>query len=79
MIDTDKYEKDTRWLIEQFTHAEMADEMSLLIAEVKRLRELLKGIIAEVKRLRELLKDIADSSSANADYIKERIKEEVIE
>jgi len=39
MIDTDKYEKTKRWLKEQFTHAEMADEMLLLIAEVKQLRE----------------------------------------
>ena len=41
--------------------------------------ELQSDLLKEVKRLRELLKDIAASTSANADYIKERIKEEVIE
>ena len=39
MIDTDKY-KGTNWdLRGQFTHTEMADEVLLLLAEVKRLRE----------------------------------------
>ena len=39
MIDTDKYE-GTNWdLRGQFTHTEMADEVLLLLAEVKRLRE----------------------------------------
>jgi hypothetical protein len=41
MIDTDKY-KETNWdLRGQFTHTEMADEVLLLLAEVRRLR---KGI-----------------------------------
>ena len=40
MIDTDKYE-GTNWdLRGQFTHTEMADEVLLLLAEVKRLRRL---------------------------------------
>ena len=47
MIDTDKYEKTKRWLKEQFTYAEMADEMLLLIAEVKRLREDYKRVRAK--------------------------------
>ena len=39
MIDIDKYE-GTNWdLRGQFTHTEMADEVLLLLAEVKRLRE----------------------------------------
>ena len=39
MIDTEKYE-GTNWdLRGQFTHTEMADEVLLLLAEVKRLRE----------------------------------------
>ena len=39
MIDTDKYE-GTNWdLRGQFTDTEMADEVLLLLAEVKRLRE----------------------------------------
>ena len=63
MIDTDKYEKTKRWLKEQFTYAEMADEMLLLIAEVK--------------RLRQLIKDIGDSSKGNDEYIQARIKEEL--
>jgi hypothetical protein len=38
MIDTDKYE-GTNWdLRGQFTHTEMADEVLLLLAEVKRLK-----------------------------------------
>ena len=38
MIDADKYE-GTNWNLRgQFTHAEMADEVLLLLAEVKRLR-----------------------------------------
>jgi len=38
-IDTDKYE-GTNWdLRGQFTHTEMADEVLLLLAEVKRLRK----------------------------------------
>jgi|TARA_B100000085_G_C18188077_1_gene368394 hypothetical protein len=40
MIDTDKYE-GTNWdLRGQFTHTEMADEVLLLVAEVKRLRKI---------------------------------------
>ena len=39
MIDTDKY-KGSNWdLRGQFTHTEMADEVLLLLAEVKRLRK----------------------------------------
>lgn len=60
MIDTSKYE-ETNWdLRGQFTHTEMADEVLLLLAEVKRLREVAynKDIQVgesdrEVKRLRE--------------------------
>jgi hypothetical protein len=38
MIDTDEYE-GTNWdLRGQFTHTEMADEVLLLLAEVKRLK-----------------------------------------
>ena len=41
MIDTDKYE-GTNWdLRGQFTHTEMADEVLRLLAEVKRLREVM--------------------------------------
>lgn len=41
MIDTDKYE-GTNWNLRgQFTHTEMADEVLLLLAEVKRLRQVI--------------------------------------
>tara|TARA_R110002012_G_scaffold58404_4_gene151543 strand:+ start:2223 stop:2429 length:207 start_codon:yes stop_codon:yes gene_type:complete len=68
MIDADKYE-------EAFKEYPVSDYWP----QVKRIQGHGMDLLAEVKRLRELLKDIADSSSANADYIKERIKEEVIE
>mgnify|MGYP003660951879 CR=1 FL=1 len=42
MIDTDKYE-GTNWDLKgQFTHTEMADEVLLLLAEVKRLRRVIE-------------------------------------
>ena len=44
MIDTDKYE-GTNWdLRGQFTHTEMADEVLLLLAEVKRLNAYIESI-----------------------------------
>ena len=46
MIDTNKYE-GTNWdLRGQFTHTEMADEVLLLLAEVKRLRKDIEGLQA---------------------------------
>ena len=46
MIDIDKYE-GTNWdLRGQFTHTEMADEVLLLLAEVKRLRKDIEGLQA---------------------------------
>ncbi len=52
MIDTDRYKGYTNWdLIGLFTPAEMADEVLLLLAEVKRLREELEGREAYIKRL----------------------------
>ena len=67
MIDTNKYE-ETNWdLRGQFTHTEMADEVLLLLAEVKRLREVAyrKDMQVgerdrEVKRLRETLATIKE-------------------
>jgi hypothetical protein len=45
MIDTDRYKGYTNWdLIGLFTPAEMADEVLLLLAEVKRLRSILDNI-----------------------------------
>ena len=45
MIDTDKYE-GTNWDLKgQFTHTEMADEVLLLLAEVKRLRKLEAAVV----------------------------------
>lgn len=63
MIDTDKYE-GTNWNLRgQFTHTEMADEVLLLLAEVKRLHEgieqalvlLNTSAIAAKERLKELI------------------------
>lgn len=49
MIDTDKYE-GTNWdLRGQFTHTEMADEVLLLLAEVKRLRQYVSELLKEFK------------------------------
>ena len=62
MIDTDKYE-GTNWdLRGQFTHTEMADEVLLLLAEVKRLREALDWVRREETR-------------KEADYIWEGVEE----
>ena len=49
MIDTDKYE-GTNWDLKgQFTHTEMADEVLLLLAEVKRLREAIADIATNME------------------------------
>mgnify|MGYP003136340348 FL=1 len=40
MIDTDKYEETVWDLTAVYTHTEMADEVLLLVAEVKRLRKI---------------------------------------
>ena len=51
MIDTDKYE-GTNWNLRgQFTHTEMADEVLLLLAEVKRLHEGIEQALVLLKQV----------------------------
>ena len=56
MIDTDKYEGTVWDLKGQFRHDEMASEVLLLVAEVKRLRE----IEREWKQMWSKLEDYPD-------------------
>ena len=56
MIDTDKYEETVWDLTAVYTHTEMADEVLLLVAEVKRLREENNILVEAVKEDNEILK-----------------------
>ena len=67
MIDTDKYE-GTNWdLRGQFTHTEMADEVLLLLAEVKRLQK-------QRNQLQSILSN-HDGVWIDEDDLNERVKE----
>ena len=67
MIDTDKYE-GTNWdLRGQFTHTEMADEVLLLLAEVKRLQK-------QRNQLQSIMSN-HDGVWIDEDDLNERVKE----
>jgi len=54
MIDTDKYE-GTNWDLKgQFSHTEMADEVLLLFAEVKRLRENESELLSAISQYKDI-------------------------
>lgn len=54
MIDTDKYE-GTNWDLKgQFSHTEMADEVLLLLAEVKRLRENESELLSAISQYKDI-------------------------
>jgi hypothetical protein len=58
MIDTDNYTHTVRGLKILYTHTEMAEEVLLLVAEVKRLREGIKSYLnleIETHELKELI------------------------
>ena len=57
MIDTDKYEGTNWGLTKQFTQAEMADEVLLLLAEVERLREKNEKLHSRCMHLENLLEE----------------------
>ena len=67
MIDIDKYE-GTNWdLRGQFTHTEMADEVLLLLAEVKRLQK-------QRNQLQSIMSN-HDGVWIDEDDLNERVKE----
>ena len=67
MIDIDKYE-ETNWdLRGQFTHTEMADEVLLLLAEVKRLQK-------QRNQLQSIMSN-HDGVWIDEDDLNERVKE----
>ena len=67
MIDIDKYE-GTNWdLRGQFTHTEMADEVLLLLAEVKRLQK-------QRNQLQSIMSN-HDGLWIDEDDLNERVKE----
>lgn len=49
MIDIDKYEATNWGLTKQFTQVEMADEVILLLEEVKRLRDAIADIAIDME------------------------------